>query len=171
MPDLQRVTTEYVKAEDRLRLTDELAPGDIVVLWLTQRLVHRLVGHLCRSLDDQTSHKSPSREMQANVIQSFTQQAARAQLPSQPAVQAIKTSQQWLVTSIDVIHTACKITLSFKSEKPGGQARLTLDEQPLRQWLSIVFELCCKVGWPVKVWPDWVRDASQPAGLASTLLQ
>lgn len=43
---LQRVTTAYLENEDRLRLTGKLADGDIVVLWLTQRLLSRLVPHL-----------------------------------------------------------------------------------------------------------------------------
>lgn len=46
MPDLQRITTQYIEVEDRLRLTGELAPGEVVVLWLTQRLMHRLIGQI-----------------------------------------------------------------------------------------------------------------------------
>ena len=37
---LQRVTTAYLENEDRLRLTGELADGDTVVCWLTQRLLN-----------------------------------------------------------------------------------------------------------------------------------
>lgn len=171
MPDLQRITTQYIEVEDRLRLTGELAPGEVVVLWLTQRLMHRLIGHLCRSLDDPTPHLPHSRRLQADVIQSFAQQAARAQLPAQPAVQASPASQQWLVAAIDISQAPDKTTLTFKGSLPNGQARLTLQEQPLRQWLSIVFEQCTQAGWPVAVWPDWVKEASQPSQDQPTLLQ
>ncbi len=171
MPDLYRITTEYIDAEDRLRITGELAPGEIVVLWLTQRLIHRLMGHLCRCLDDQSPHLSQSRALQADVIQSFAQQAARAQLAAQPAVQASQASQQWLVASVDISRAADKTTLTFMGSQPGVRSRLTLHEQPLRQWLSIVFEQCGMADWPVEVWPDWVREASLPDSRSPTLLQ
>ena len=45
---LQRVTTAYLENEDRLRLTGELADGDTVVCWLTQRLLNRLVPGLIK---------------------------------------------------------------------------------------------------------------------------
>lgn len=171
MPDLHRITTEYIDAEDRLRLTGEKAPGEVLVLWLTQRLVHRLMDHLCRCLDNQAHHLSQSRALQADVIQTFAQQAARARLPTQPAVLASQASQQWLVTAVDINQAADKTTLTFKGSNPDGHARLTLHEQPLRQWLGIVFEQCSKAGWPVEVWPDWVRDAYQPHHASPSLLQ
>ena len=43
---LRRMTTEYRAQEDRLCLTGERTGGDAVVLWLTQRLLNRLVPHL-----------------------------------------------------------------------------------------------------------------------------
>lgn len=54
---LQRITTEYRAQEDRLCLTGERANGDAVVLWLTQRLLNRLVPHLTGWLEQQ---KGPS---------------------------------------------------------------------------------------------------------------
>lgn len=171
MPDLHRITTEYIDAEDRLRITGEKAPGEAVVLWLTQRMVHRLIGHLCRCLDSQAPQHSQSRALQADLIQAFAQQAARAQLPTQPAVRACQTSQQWLVTSVDISQATNKTTLTFKGSQPDSQARLTLHEQPLRQWISIVYEQCSKAGWPGEPWPDWVRDAHQPTHPSPPLLQ
>ena len=44
--ELQRLTTEYVDAEDRMRLTGEIRPGETLVLWLSQRLLMRLLPHL-----------------------------------------------------------------------------------------------------------------------------
>ena len=51
MAELQRITTEFVDAEDRIRLAGEDAAGEAVVLWLTQRLLNRLVAHLCDWLE------------------------------------------------------------------------------------------------------------------------
>ena len=36
---LDRITTEYIDAEDRLRLSGQSADGSAVVIWLTQRLI------------------------------------------------------------------------------------------------------------------------------------
>lgn len=54
MAELQRFTTEYVEIEDRIRLAGETAPGHTVVLWLTQRLLARLLPHLLQWLEQQT---------------------------------------------------------------------------------------------------------------------
>lgn len=50
---LQRITTEYIDHEDRLRLAGEDAQGQTTVLWLTQRLLNRLIPHLCQWLEQQ----------------------------------------------------------------------------------------------------------------------
>lgn len=39
---LQRITTEYIEAEDRIRLAGE-AGEKTMVLWLTQRFLNRLI--------------------------------------------------------------------------------------------------------------------------------
>ena len=49
--ELQRITTTYVDVEDRLRLTGVLANGTVVQLWLTQRLLGRLVPPLTSWLE------------------------------------------------------------------------------------------------------------------------
>ncbi len=87
---------------------------------MTQRLVHRLMDHLCRCLDNQAHYLSQSRALQADVIQTFAQQAARAQLPTQPAVLASQASQQWLVTAVDINQAADKTTLTFKGSHPAA---------------------------------------------------
>ena len=43
MAELQRCTTEYIATEDRLRLSGEIGTQSTVVLWLTQRLLNRLM--------------------------------------------------------------------------------------------------------------------------------
>ncbi len=43
MLTLQRITTEYVELEDRILLAGELGNREAVVVWLTQRLLQRLV--------------------------------------------------------------------------------------------------------------------------------
>ena len=91
MSTLQRITTEYVEQEDRIRLSGEFASGDTVVLWLTQRLLHRLVPHLTAWLARQVAPASSIPAVEAahqDIVQGFAQQAARAQLAPEPPVRA-----------------------------------------------------------------------------------
>ncbi len=158
VPDLLRVTTEYQEVEDRLRLSGELPDGSTIVLWLTQRLVGRLVPHLCGWLEKQTKAGAP-----VDLVQGFAQQAALASLESQPRVEAGSGSQTWLVQSIDLTAGEGFLVLVFKPDPQGAAVtRLTLQVQPLRQWLGIVLSQFRRAGWPLAVWPDWVLEARAP---------
>lgn len=43
MAGLQRITTQYDEREDRIRLAGETMNDQMVVLWFTQRMLHRLL--------------------------------------------------------------------------------------------------------------------------------
>ena len=57
---LHRLTTDYVEEEDRIRVSGASANGDTVVLWLTQRLLNRLVPHLTAWLAAQITKRTPT---------------------------------------------------------------------------------------------------------------
>ena len=95
--ELQRITTTYVDVEDRLRLTGVLANGTVVQLWLTQRLLGRLVppltSWLVRNALLGAEHALPGAAPAAKValadqemVQGFAQQSAWAQLKPQPTL-------------------------------------------------------------------------------------
>lgn len=156
MNELQRITTEYVDAEDRIRLAGEVGgSADAQVLWLTQRLMQRLLPHLLGWLEQQVS-AAPVSADQHQALQGFVQQAAKAELQPQAPVQASERSKQWLVTAVDIASSAQRITLTFKGLEPDAQVRLTLADQPLRQWLAIVHERYRQAGWPLDLWPQWM---------------
>lgn len=111
MTSLQRLTTGYSESEDRIRLAGEDASGQTVVLWLTQRLTHRLLAHLCQWLEEHSGHgtadttasaKARHADIGHGIAQSFAQQAAAAALAPQPPVQARAQATQALVHSVDV---------------------------------------------------------------------
>lgn len=165
MAELQRITTQFVDAEDRIRLAGEDAAADAVVLWLTQRLLNRLVAHLCAWLEQRIpvdTHRYAA-AAQAEVIQSFAQQAALAALEPQPPVQSKgQQSSTWLVHSVDIASGDQGVMLTFKAAAVGSPcATLTLQDQPLRQWLNILHDQYQKAEWPLTVWPEWMA-APQP---------
>jgi len=151
---LQRITTEYVDTEDRIRLTGEVAAGEVLTLWLTQRLLNRLIPHLCGWLEQQTGN-APL----AEVRQEMAQQKARLELEPQAPVRADAQAQGVLIHSVDLKAATASLALVFKDAAGQEVARLQLQSKPLRQWLGIVHGQYVKAQWPAEVWPAWVQQA------------
>jgi hypothetical protein len=170
---LTRLTTEYVPAEDRMRLAGETAPDQAVVIWITRRLLDRVLPHLFGWLE----RKGPA-VPQASIatglgelVQGMAQQSARAALPVQPPVNAARASRSWLVSSIDVTTEESLVRLTFAA--PPGEEAVSIDLaiNPLRQWLNIVHDRYRQAEWPMQGWPAWMTEtAAQPAGAAPAVL-
>jgi hypothetical protein len=158
-PELQRATTEYVIAEDRLRVSGATADDRTVVLWLTQRMSNLLVPQLTGWLERQGA----SDLMDSELAQGFAQEAAEASLSPEPAVEAWSADGAWLVDSVD-IHTGTDgVVMAFKSGD-AAIASLTLPTQALRQWLAILRGQYVIGGWPTSAWPSWMGEThAQPA--------
>ncbi|WP_426116489.1 hypothetical protein [Pseudomonas sp. DSP3-2-2] len=159
--DLKRITTEMHELEDRLQVVGELESGGPVVFWLTQRLVKRLVPHLLSWLHPAAmgaNAAAPVPDYHTDAIQSFAQQAAIAQLPEQPPVQAAQQDSKWLIDAIDVVRTPEIVALTFKFGEQ--KATLLMAQQPLRQWLAILHDQCRKGEWTLDIWPDWIIDSA-----------
>ena len=156
MTELKRLTTRYLDVEDRIQVAGELAGGATVVLWLTQRLMQRLLPVLLQSLE-----KNGVDASYAAMLQGFAQQAARAGQAAAPPVSAGQGRQSWLVVTVNISQTEEIVRLAFKGLED-QQALLVLALQPLRQWLGIVHDAYGKAGWSMAVWPDWVLDTAVP---------
>lgn len=153
---LQRITTDYDEAEDRIKLVGQCRSNQLAVIWLTQRLLWRLLPILLERLQ-----KAPvGQPIVASVVQEFAQQAARAQMQPLPSLQAPVGTEAWLVKSIDVGKRQNGLQLVFNGAN-GEQAILKLEGQFLRQWLNVLYDVCRKAGWPLSLWPDWMRESSQ----------
>ena len=164
MPTFERITTEYIELEDRLRLAGEVENAAPVVMWLTQRLLQRLLPALLQWLEHQGGDMP-----RAEVLQSFAQQAARSELTPQAPVRVAAGCAAWLAQSVDITRSEQIISLTFRGA--GDQdATLILAAKPLRQWLSIVHDAYLKAAWPLNVWPDWIRESTLAAGQQSVVL-
>lgn len=164
MAELQRITTEYLEVEDRIRLTGEVSGGQAVVLWLTQRLLQRLLPVLLQGLAGQGADTP-----YGDLLHGFTQQAARSELTPEPPVEAGQGSTAWLVLSVVVTSSAEAVGLRFKGAHD-QQVSLTLASKPLRQWLGIVYDAYRKAEWPLNLWPAWVQGSVDPEQGRSLLL-
>ncbi len=152
MTELQRITTEYIDSEDRIRLSGQDGDSDVVVIWLTQRLLVRLLPHLFKWLEQQDSGAIPS-----EIVQSFAQQAAQSELlPESPVVTA-PGNEAWLAQSVDIAHDATVLKMQFRNTCQEGPT-LSLPNQQLRQWLNIIHLLWQGAEWPDNLWPEWINE-------------
>lgn len=189
---IQRVTSVYSQAEDRFRLTGEVSPDDTRCFWLTQRLLRRLLPHLLDWLGEIAKAEGGEGKQdfgQAEIMQDFAQQAAKARLepqtavpvPAMPAADApIETGagvqqvrdDSWLVHEVDVTKTTNGVlTLTFKRGDKGqaaGGVQLGMAPVELRQWLIILQSQWQEAQWPQDLWPEWVDSSPKQGETAPT---
>ena len=166
---LKRITTQFIPFEDRIRLTGSDEAGATLTLWLTQRLINRLVVPLCDGLDKQIT-PPPKKSgapavpaLQVHMVQTFAQQKAAAELPKGAAVVLAPQSPAWLVETVVIKNMKNSIRMTFKGLEAPQLAELTLSTFELRQWLGIVFKQYKSAAWATQVWPAWVEEASMPS--------
>ena len=156
---VERVTTVYSVTEDRILLSAEVMCGGSHKLWLTLRLLQRLVPVLLRTCN--AGEQGHSISMAEQV---FKQEKAKGELTRQPSVRVDEHSPEFLVNEVS-FSAAEGITLIFKS--PGAdQHALYLAATPLRQWLGILCQHYESAGWPMAVWPQWIREQGPASGVA-----
>lgn len=153
--ELQRITTEYIDTEDRLRLSGEDAAGQAQHMWVTQRLLRRLLPHLLAWVEQQV-HGAVGGH--ADALHSFAQQAARADLEPQAPVVAGQAGTSWLVVAVDMAFAQEGVVLTFRGAAAHEQAAILFAPDALRQWLGIVHDQYRLAEWPADVWPSWMDD-------------
>lgn len=157
---LQRITSEFVEREDRVRVRGALADGQVVVLWLTQRLLNRALPPLIDWLD-----KQPSPDTSA------TSAAPPAGEPSAPVVEH-GGELHHLIDQLDLAFGNSGVRLTFSS-KPSGTVQqvgaLILSAAALGQWLEILLRQYRKGQWPETAWGDWPKSNQISAGAHQSL--
>lgn len=162
---LERITTEYVEVEDRIRLSAEVLGDSPVVLWLSQRLLFRLLPSLFHWLDGQGGSDAGY----SQLMQGFAQQTAQSELTPQAPVSATAAGSAWLVQAVDVGASEQLMRLTFRGGS-GQAATLNLETKPMRQWLFILKNLCQKAEWNLDVWPEWFEGGTQPTRMKGLTL-
>lgn len=161
---LERLTCEYIESEDRIRMSGDVASASPVVIWLTQRMLKRLIPALIPLLEDKRT--APHH---AEVMQNFAQQAAKAELKPQVPVQAQMASVVWVASSVDISTTVQAVTLTFHA-LDGQAAYFVMEPLPLRQWLGILHGLYIINEWPQDIWPGWIKTSESTVQSQSTEL-
>jgi hypothetical protein len=152
MVDLQRLTIHYIDNEDRIRLAGAAEAGATHVLWLTQRLLNRLVPSVVGWLEA----RDKERPRQLSIM-SFEQEIARAALTPQAPVDAPPTAPGQLIVSVNIAAGPDAVRLVFLFNDLSEPAVFTLSSQALRQALGILYDEAKRAGWSLDVWPAWIR--------------
>lgn len=134
-----------------------------MVLWLTQRLLLRLLPSLFEWLQAQepvdVAPKAPAvPSMYADAVQSFAQEAARRQLQAQLPVAVPAQAPQLLVETVSLGRSSTRIHVVFAGASGISPVGMALGAQALRQWLDIVQRQWRIAQWPMEVWPQWMLD-------------
>jgi hypothetical protein len=127
-----------------------------MVLWLTQRITQRMLPLLLQWLDNQSN--APLRR---EIVHTFEQQAAKAEIKPEAAVPAEAAGETWLVRTVNVATGPEAVVLTFGADEANG-ARLTLTPLLLRQWLAIVHAGWVVAEWPLSHWPEWIQKEATP---------
>lgn len=163
MLELHRLTSEYIEAEDRFRLTGEDQDGNALCLWLTQRLALRIVSHLVNELSTRSLEtiQNPSQDDDANkLLQESAQQAAQADLTPQEAVTSTSSTRALLIQEVDINRAANGAVRFIFKDGAIEEVALGFEPQQLRQWLAILHQQWLLAQWPVTVWPEWISSQS-----------
>lgn len=156
---VRRFTTEYVIPEDRIRIALERQDDTLVVLWLTRRLMVRLVPQILKVLETLPKLQGAGRVPRpSDNAQRQSQIDALGKLEQQSPVlggELPDSIESHLATGLSVRMTRAMMLLDFKVGEDLVQT-LPFPEDAIRQWLGMLHATFRKAGWNEDIWPTWI---------------
>lgn len=150
MLELDRITTLYSPEQDRISLSANLREGGTARIWLTQRIVDRLISALVKIV--KPHHPDP---VYAEIIAGVAQQQAVSRHELQAPVKITETEHEWLVSKIDLQMPRSGVVVIFYNAA-GQNARVAMNVELLRQWLTILRRVYVTAEWDGAEWPEWL---------------
>lgn len=160
---ITQITTQYDQQEDRMSLVVSSDEATTRRLWLTRRLIERLVPVLLDGLEihltPATSNAPEALPTQKQAAQVYAQLEARISRKPAVAVQVQPDTVAALVREISIDpHKNGGRTIQFICIN-AEPATLVLTETELRQWLQGVERACHKAQWRADIWPAWIAGS------------
>jgi hypothetical protein len=155
MLELDRVTTLYSREQDRISLNSILREGGTARIWLTQRIVHRLIPALVKIVEP--SHAD---RVYAEIVAGVSQQKAVDRQEPLAPVKVTEPEHEWLVSKVELKQLQSGTLVIFCSAT-GQQARVAMNAVLMRQWLSILRRVYITAEWQGADWPDWMAMPPQ----------
>lgn len=158
---IQRFTTQYDEAEDRISLIAAIDAEQSIRFWFTRRLTDRLIPHLTGWLEKLAN------SMNAEAILEFQQTQAGSSLKSEPPV--INSSERSaLVYSVDISSNDICLKLAIKIDEESFFIEFT--RSSLQQWLAIIMKTYHQANWNTDYWPRWYKDSALNRTVKSELI-
>ena len=167
MPQLQRLTTMYVPAEDRLRLTGVDQCNSLHALWVTHRMAVQLVAQLFKHTD--IPAQKVALAPYADAVKAMQFDKAKSMQSPTPPVQPPAEEPGWLVHTITLRRTS-PILLVICEGNEGHQAEIPLTPVLLNQWLGVLYTNFKRAGWAMDNWPHWFLEAQRPVSTPAAAL-
>lgn len=159
-PDaVQRFTTEYVHAEDRIRISLERADESLAVLWITRRLAVRLVPQIVKVVDALPRLRGKTTQAPSDNTQRRNQLDALGKIEQQAPVlggDLPSDLDSHLITVLGVRLTKGALLIDFKTGRDTVVQTLPFSEDAIRQWLGVLHMNFRKAEWKEDVWPEWI---------------
>lgn len=172
MQNLKKVTSEFIETEDRIRLSALNTDNNTIAFWLTQRLLSRLISHLSKQLETdsteaQNTQKGKPRDFSRSGRDETDSNEVRNTQKSEPQgfshsggdvapqspVKIEKSNRPILITEVDIKFGNNGLILILKSETE-SRAAISFTLSELKQWLDILYSLWHKAGWPISQLPQ-----------------
>lgn len=129
------------------------------VIWLTRRLLVRLIDAMVKAIETETQGRPES-----DTLQTFTQHRAQQVQVEESPVKAVEGSSEWLINRVDLNVSHERLTLKLFSDEEC--AVLPMPRVNARQWLNIMHRLFEVAEWHYEKWPSWLQQSAsvtQPA--------
>jgi len=154
VPLLANITLGYSLEEDRLRLDGLGASGETITLWLTARLMNRLVPELIKR---QTDMQLLIKKLASTDTEGTDLSAAESN-----AVQCAPGSPEILVASVDVSTRDDQLLLVFKDSEKAQRGIFVMPLSALQRWNRGLQKCFEQAGWSQSVFQP--RSPSGPVG-------
>ncbi len=169
MQEVIRFTTEFIPDQDRIRVALEGNKGQVRLIWLTRRLLMRLLPQLLEAFAAPAAVPQGSAGRH-QAQQGFNQQAAvsaiRRQKPVRAADPEIPRDPDLLVWAVDIQKTTRQVTLVFRSKDQSQSQILPFAVPALRQWLAVLHGQFAKADWSAAFWPSWIAPRPADQGIS-----
>ena len=162
MFNIKTVTMKFDPLEDRLKMDCSDNYKNTQRLWLTKRLLDRLVPSVANQLEAKSTNK-----ISIELEQSFEQEKAEITKTKAKSVKLMKNNPTWLVSSVKVTKSKHNFKFLFIEEQKididkkityQNRAEFDLAIPNLRQWLNALFKIYKKAEWDTNFFPNWIKD-------------
>ena len=151
---IKTFTGRYNPVEDRLRLDAVDADGNTQSLFMTRRLVDRIIPVMIEHLEGQTPEGMPS-----DLVQEMQQDKARqghAEGGAEAPVEVAPEIVPWLCRTVHLTKTGPSLVVVF-TDDAHIEAHMPMSAENLRVVLDIFKTLYTSAGWGLQAFPDWMQ--------------